>query len=254
MQGQLHYEYTVDLSQDAVDAATGVNLVTQLPVGVEVQATTSNSGNCDTSQLATVTCPLANLAVGSQEIVKIDVLLKDPGLLVLTNEAKVTADNYPAYTVRERTQIFVPENIKVDMVFVIDTTGSMQQEIDGVVAAVKKFIAQIDPQQTPSMALVTFKDEVKVEAFTQDPQILLKSVEKLKASGGGMCPEASVEALEVAIKHLRDGGTLFFSTDASPYEDANVAGLIQLIESKNIKFHAIVTGDCSSRDSWNEVK
>ena len=254
MQGQLHYDYRVDLNPNAANTAEGVNLVTQLPVGVEVQATTSNFGNCDVSQLPTVICSLPNLTVGTQEIVKVDVLLKDPELLVLTNEAKVTANNYPTYTVRERTKIIIPENIKVDMVFVIDTTGSMQQEIDGVITAVKKFIAKIDPQQTLSMALVTFKDEVKVEAFTQDPQILLKSLDKLKASGGGMCPEASVEALEVAIKHLKEGGSLFFSTDASPYEDADVANLIQLIESKNIKFHAIVTGDCSNRDSWNEVK
>ena len=252
MQGQLHYEYTVKLDADATDTATGVNLITQLPVGVAMQTTPSNSA-CDTSQLPTVTCPLPNLTAGSQETVKLDVLLKDPELLVLTNEAKVTADNYPTDAVRERTKIVIPDNIKVDMVFVIDTTGSMQQEIDGVITAMKKFIAEIDLQQTLSMALVTFKDEVKVEAFTQDPQILLKSLDKLKASGGGMCPEASVEALEVAVKHLKEGGTLFFSTDASPYDDADVASLIQLIESKNIKFHAIVTGDCSNQDSWNEV-
>jgi len=251
IQAALHYDYLVDLSPQATESATGVNLVTQLPSGVDVQTTTSN---CDISQFPTVTCPLPNLTAGSQATVKIDVLLKDPGLLILTNEAKITADNYPAHAVRERTKILVPENVQVDLVFVIDSTGSMQQEINGAMTAVKKFIAEIDPQQTPSMALVTFKDDVKVEAFTQDPQLLLKRLDQLKVSGGGMCPEASVEALEVAIKHLKDGGTILFFTDASPYDDANVAGLAPLIETKHIKLQAIITGDCSNRESWNEVK
>lgn len=253
MQGQLHYNYTVDLSKYATETATGISLVTQLPSGVEVQSAKTNLGTCDTSKLPTVTCPLPDLKAGSNTAANIDVLLKDPGLLVLTNEAKVTAANYPAHTVRERTNIFIPDNIKVDMAFVIDTTGSMQQEINGVIAAIKKFVAEMDTSQSPTMALIEFKDDVTVKAFTQDPKVLLKVAEGLKASGGGLCPEASAEALAVAVKHLKDGGVIMFSTDASPYDDADLAGLANLIGSKNMKFHAFVTGDCTQKDSWNEL-
>jgi uncharacterized repeat protein (TIGR01451 family) len=253
MQGQLHYNYTVDLSKYATENATGITLVTQLPSGVEIQSAKSDLGTCDTSKLPTVTCPLPDLKAGSNTAANIDVLLKDPGLLVLTNEAKVTATNYPAHIVRERTNIFIPDNIKVDLAFVIDTTGSMQQEINGVIAAIKKFVAEMDTTQSPTMALIEFKDDVTVKAFTQDPKVLLKVAEELKASGGGLCPEASAEALEVAVKHLKDGGVIMFSTDASPYDDANLAGLANLIGSKNMKFHAFVTGDCTQKDSWNEM-
>jgi uncharacterized repeat protein (TIGR01451 family) len=253
MQGQLHYNYTVDLSKYATETATGITLVTQLPSGVEVQSAKTNLGTCDTSKLPTVTCPLPDLQAGSNTAANIDILLKDPGLLVLTNEAKVTAANYPAHTVRERTNIFIPDNIKVDMAFVIDTTGSMQQEINGVIAAIKKFITEMDTSQSPTMALIEFKDNVTVKAFTQDPKVLLKVAEGLKASGGGLCPEASAEAVAVAVKHLKDGGVIMFSTDASPYDDADLAGLANLIGSKNMKFHAFVTGDCTQKDSWNEL-
>jgi hypothetical protein len=50
-----------------------------------------------------------------------------------------------------------------------------------------------------------------------------------------------------------DGGTLLFATDASPYDDADLAGLATLIGSKNMKFNAFITGDCTQKDSWNEM-
>ncbi len=254
MLDKLHYRYQVELSKSASAPATGVNLVSQLPSGVELQTAKTEFGECDTSSLPTVRCPLPDMAVGSSTAVNLEVLLKDAGMLLLTNDATVSAANYPAHTFKERTHIFVPDNIKIDMVFVIDTTNSMQEEIDGVVAAIKKFIAEVDPSQRPTAALVTFKDDVKVEAFTQDLNVLLGAAEKLQATGGGTCPEASAEALGIAIKHLQDGGVLMLATDASPYDSADVTGLAEQIRAKNMKFHALVTGDCTDQQSWNEVK
>jgi predicted nucleic-acid-binding protein len=191
------------------------------------------------------------MKVGSQATVNLDVLLKDAGLLLLTNDVKVSAANYSTHTAKERTPILVPDNIKIDLVFVIDTTNSMQKEIDGVVKALQKFLATVDPKQTLTAALVTFKDDVKVEAFTQDLTVLQSAVAKLYATGGGECPEASAEALEIALKHIKDAGTIIFATDASPYADADLSKLEQLIKDKKVKFQAFVTGDCSDTSHWN---
>ncbi len=254
MLDKLHYTYTVELDPVATEAATGVTLVSQLPSGVELQTAKTTLGDCDSSQFPTVTCPLPDLSGGGKATVEMTVNLTDAGLLVLTNEAKVMAANYPEYSERERTNILIPDNIKLDMMFVVDTTNSMQEEITGVTSALQKFIATVDSSQTPSAALITFKDDVKIEAFTQDMKVLQGAMTKLKAYGGGTCPEASAEALALAVQYVKEGGTIFFSTDASPYEDTSLEDVTRQIDEQGVKFHAIVSGDCATEGSGNEVK
>jgi len=251
MEGNLHYDFDVALSSNAPKAATGVELVTKLPNGVELQSVNSDNAMCDTSNLPTITCAMTDLNIASHAKVAMDVVLRDPGLLVLTHEASVTANEYPLFFDRERTKIFIDDNIKVDMIFVVDDTGSMQEEINGVIAAIKQVITDIDTGTLPFMALVTFKDDVKVRAATTDPEILIQAVEKIKVSGGGLCEEASGEALELAIKHLKDEGVILLATDASPYDDIDVDGLVERIRNQSINFNVIMTGDCNGKGSWN---
>jgi hypothetical protein len=103
-------------------------------------------------------------------------------------------------------------------------------------------------------ALVVFRDEVTVKAVTTDLNLIAEAIDNMAASDGGTCPEASVEALDVAITHVKEGGTIFFVTDASPYYDADVAAIIEYFEAKNIQLHVIITGDCSNRESWNPLE
>ena len=128
----------------------------------------------------------------------------------------------------------------------------MQEEINSVIKALKTFISEIDTSTSPSMALVTFKDDVTVKAFTRDLTLLEEAISDIEASGGGTCPEASVEALEIAIPHTKKGGFILFATDASPYDDANVENVIEQLRRKGIRFNALITGDCSiGSNSWN---
>jgi uncharacterized repeat protein (TIGR01451 family) len=263
MQKVLHYSLAVELSHYAPTDATGISLVSQLPKGVELKSINSDYSVCDTSALPKITCQMNDLSIASADsvshaTVEMDVTLKDAGLLLLTHEAKVTANEYPAHTDRERTQIFIPDGIEVDLAFVIDVTGSMQEEMNGTMKALKEFIAEIEARTalleiTPLMALITFRDEVKVAAFTRDLSVLVNAIEQLKAEGGGTCPEASVEALLIAIPHTKEGGDILFSTDASPYPDAEVEKVTELLRSKGIRFNTMITGDCSQESSWNEL-
>ncbi len=255
----LHYTAEVELSHNApTTTATGVKLVLHLPSGVELKSVNTDYGLCDTSKLPTLICELTDLSIDSadsvnQVTVNVDVALKDAGLLLLTHEAKVTANEYPSHTDRERTKIVIPEGIEVDIAFVIDVTGSMQEEINGVVRALEAFIAEIEASDAPLVALVVFTDDVKVNAFTRDLKILESAILKLKASGGGSCPEASVEALMIAIPHLKAGGYILFATDAAPYPDADVEKVIALLTAKGIRFNAMITGDCSNENDWNQL-
>jgi uncharacterized repeat protein (TIGR01451 family) len=258
MQGTVNYRFDVELSPSALTDATNVELVVQLPTGVELRSINTDQGICDTSNLPTVTCSLNDLSVNSADsishiTVDMAVDLIDPGLLLLTTEAEVGADEYPTHSDRERTKIFIDPNVKVDMVFVIDDSNSMQQEIDDITNALKQFIATVDANTAPFIALVTFKDQVTVRAASRDMTVLLNAIEALKASGGGMCQEASAEALEIAIKHLKDGGSILLATDASPYHDADIEGLVALLRNKTMKLNTLLTGDCANKDSWNGV-
>jgi uncharacterized repeat protein (TIGR01451 family) len=254
----LHYSVVVELSHYAPTDATSITLVSQLPSGVELQSITSDYGVCDTGALPQITCQMTDLSIASAEsishaTIEMDVELKDAGLLLLTHEAKVTANEYPAHSDRERTTIFIPEGIQVDLAFVIDVTGSMQGEMNGVIKALTDFTNEIDPSTAPLMALLTFSDEVKVAAFTRDTEVLKGALADLTASGGGLCEEAAVEALLVAVPHTIIGGDILFATDASPYADADVEKVIELLRSKGIRFNAMITGDCSMPESWNQL-
>jgi len=253
----LHYDVAATLSANAPSAATGVNLVMTLPKGVELQAVNSDNGMCDTSQLPTLTCQLTDLSVDdadsiSHVTVGVDVALKDAGLLTLTLEAKVSANEYSVHTDKERTKIFIDPKYKVDIAFVIDDTGSMQSEINQVKVAVNKVIDAIDPSEAPMSVLLTFGDQVKYRAVTQDLTVLRDAVGKLKATGGGTCPEASYEAISFAIPHVKEGGTILFATDASPYEGSDVDDMMARLRSNGIIFNAMVFGDCADENSWNQ--
>ncbi|MDM8564882.1 hypothetical protein QUF74_04440 [Candidatus Halobeggiatoa sp. HSG11] len=64
----------------------------------------------------------------------------------------------------------------------------------------------------------------------RDLNILLKAVESLTARDGGMCSEASADALILGLNHLKQKGTLIFITDAPPYDDAETQTTLEQIK------------------------
>jgi uncharacterized repeat protein (TIGR01451 family) len=253
MLSPLNYTVDIELNQYAPSLASGIDLAMTLPLGVGLKSVMSNDASCNTNQFPEITCTLSDLNVNSQTTIGIDVLLEDAGLLALTHQAEVKANEYPTHTVIERTEIMIPDDIEVDIALVIDVTGSMREEINGIIDALKQFIAENDPNAAPLSALITFRDNVHVKAFTRDLNVLLSAVSELQVWGGGICQEAAVEALNIAIPHVKNGGKILFATDASPYHDADIDGVTEQLLSKGIRFNALLTGDCSDKSSWNEL-
>jgi uncharacterized repeat protein (TIGR01451 family) len=257
LQSLLHCTTTVQLSSLAPSAATDIELMITSPSNVELQSLNTDNGLCDTSGWPIIACSLTDLSVDNVEaistvIVEMKNLVTDPGLLVLKHEAKVSANEYGIHKHKARNTILV-EDIKVDIAFVIDVTGSMQVEINGVVNALKEAIAEIDANNAPLIALVTFRDEddVELQALTSDLNALVDVIGKLEATGGGTCHEASAEALSLVIPHVKKGGAILFATDASPYPDTDIEALTQQLVEKGIRFNSMITGDCSDKGSWN---
>jgi hypothetical protein len=95
----------------------------------------------------------------------------------------------------------------VDLAFILDTTGSMAEEIEAIKTTVTAVADKLTPQQGVSLrvGLVAYKDYVdaatyvtKTFPFATDIPAFRTSIAGLSASGGGDIPEAVNEALHVA--------------------------------------------------------
>jgi uncharacterized repeat protein (TIGR01451 family) len=251
----LHYKFTAKLNPYAPTPATDIELVTILPKAVKLKSLNSDSANCDLSELPKITCSLIDLqpnSENSEATVNIHVVLTEPGLLMLIQEGKINANEYRTHWSKVRSQIAIPDDIQVDMSIVLDVSASMRQEVNEIIIALKNFIASIDPENAPLIALVVFRDDITIKAFTRDINVLLEAIDKIQISGGGACSEASIEALSIAIPHTKKEGSILFATDASPYDDANVEEIIEQLRNRGIRFNAMITGDCNMTESWNE--
>lgn len=135
---------------------------------------------------------------------------------------------------------------QADIVFAIDTTGSMDDTINNVVTNVTSFVTVLlqNYHVQANFALVDFKD---IEEDGTDSTIVVKNgssnwfsdadcfaekVNELTASGGGDEPESDLDGLETArMLDFRDSADKFIIliTDAS-YKTANNYGITSLDE------------------------
>ncbi|HZF12163.1 MAG TPA: hypothetical protein VFE33_25530 [Thermoanaerobaculia bacterium] len=142
--------------------------------------------------------------------------------------------------------------------FVIDDTGSMSDNIAGVKAQVNSFLDDvIASNETPTLGLLTFKDEVTDHGETCDVEDLRRAVNALSASGGGDCPEASNSAMLAALQHIPavgsdmqlQGGRLLVATDASARDAFLGPQVAAEALLRGASIDAILTGDCASESA-----
>ncbi len=95
----------------------------------------------------------------------------------------------------------------VDLVFVIDTTGSMSDKIESLLATCARFVEDFNALQlNHRIAIVSFGDltvrgdRIQNTAFTSNVEITKKSLQHIpRNSGGGNEGESALEALERAL-------------------------------------------------------
>ncbi|MBI3959707.1 MAG: VWA domain-containing protein [Chloroflexi bacterium] len=99
------------------------------------------------------------------------------------------------------------ERTQLDLLFLIDATGSMSDEIDKLKNSMAAIASQIDSlPERPSVrySLVAYRDRgdafvVKAEAFTSHLSRFQTQLSRLQAEGGGDYPESLNEALHIAL-------------------------------------------------------
>jgi Mg-chelatase subunit ChlD len=103
----------------------------------------------------------------------------------------------------------LPQRRAVDLAFVLDTTGSMSEEIDAVKQTIRAVADKLSGDQTDvRIGLVDYKDRgdahvTKVYPFSSDLAQFSRRVAGIAASGGGDTPEDMQAGLAQAIDSLQ---------------------------------------------------
>ncbi|WP_336774540.1 VWA domain-containing protein [Paenibacillus sp. MMO-58] len=130
----------------------------------------------------------------------------------------------------------LPESNQVDVMFVMDTTGSMQDEMDYLEAELKDVITRVGEKHANQldirMSTNFYRDihddyVVKANPFTANIDQAVKLIAMQKAQGGGDYPEAVEQALRNAVSDHKWSESararlLFLVLDAPPHHEAQI--------------------------------
>ncbi|HOX11369.1 MAG TPA: VWA domain-containing protein [Spirochaetia bacterium] len=152
----------------------------------------------------------------------------------------------------------LPAPLPLDVLFVLDTTGSMGEEIERLrdtIEIVHANIRAMTPKPAVRFGMVLYKDRgdeyvTQVVPFTADLPAFQAALAEVYASGGGDTPEDLQAALEDSLKKMdwnKDGvRTAFVITDAEPHLDYGqsytYAHAAKDARARGIRFHTIGTG------------
>ncbi|XP_041849823.1 von Willebrand factor A domain-containing protein 7 isoform X2 [Melanotaenia boesemani] len=132
------------------------------------------------------------------------------------------------------------------LVFVIDTTGSMFEEITAARLRAYSIIQSKaeSARQPGTFVLVPFHDpEVGPVFEADDPNSFMQHMENLMALGGGDEPEMCFSAIQLALTHSPPLSEIFVFTDASP-KDAHLFDTVKALAlEKQSKITFLLTED-----------
>jgi Mg-chelatase subunit ChlD len=189
--------------------------------------------------------------------------LKAISTLALTIFSAATFQSYAAgQTAKER----------VEVVFVLDTTGSMAELIDGAkrkIWSIASTIVDTNPNADIAMGLVAYRDRgdeyvVQTTQLSDDVQGLYGKLIKLQADGGGDSPESVNEALDKAVSGMKWSNEpntkriVFLVGDAPPHMDyeqeKQYPEILKQAVKREIVVNAVQAGDApDTTQIWQEI-
>ncbi|CAL9685255.1 unnamed protein product [Knipowitschia caucasica] len=133
------------------------------------------------------------------------------------------------------------------LVFAIDTTASMTQDIKAVQVMTDTIISNSKAglQAEPSVyVLVTFHDPDPATIFkTTDSKAFTDKLAELVASGGGDRDENSLTGLELALTGAPPGSDIFMFTDAGAKDKSKKDSVTALLEQTKSTVNIVLTGN-----------
>ena len=171
-------------------------------------------------------------------------------------------------------QIAQKDKSRVEVVFVLDTTGSMSSLIDGAkkkIWAIANGIVDQNPDADIYVGLVGYRDigdeyVTKYFPLTTDIQQIYGELLTFRADGGGDTPESVNEALDVAVTRLgwsdpkttKASRIIFLVGDAPPHmdykQDRKYQEVVSEAVQRGIIVNAVQCGDMlSTTEIWKEI-
>lgn len=151
-----------------------------------------------------------------------------------------------------------PAAVPMDMLFILDTTGSMGEEIERLRATIEIIynnLVAVTPKPAIRFGMVLYKDRgdsyvTRKVPFTADLDSFQASLELVSAGGGGDYPEDLQAALKDAIQGMDWNPAAlklsFVVTDASPQlypdETFTYADAARAAKAKGIKIYTVGAG------------
>ncbi|MDR1912005.1 MAG: VWA domain-containing protein [Helicobacteraceae bacterium] len=165
-------------------------------------------------------------------------------------------------------------SFQIDVVFVLDTTGSMSGLIENAkrkIWTIANTIVDQNPNSTIRVGLAGYRDigddyVVRYYPLTTDVQDIYAKLLAFEASGGGDTPESVNEALDIAVTKMgwiesaskRSVRIIFLVGDAPPHmdydQDRKYPEIIAEAKRRGIVINAVQAGDMqSTRKIWKEI-
>lgn len=171
----------------------------------------------------------------------------------VTYESKASADM--PELVGQAMMDDLPPGVPVDIVFVVDTTGSMQDDIDAVKAKLTELIDSLAASNADyECAVVAYRDvgddyvSKLVQPLTNDRAAIQSAIASLAADGGNDWREHVYAGLDTALREpaWRPGTTrrIILIGDAPPHEDysddpRNHDSSVALARERGVRVNAI---------------
>jgi Mg-chelatase subunit ChlD len=191
-------------------------------------------------------------AYGDQQSYSVEVLYNQ-------QRQRIALDRYGRreITVTFNTPRAALSRVPLDLLFVLDTTGSMGEEIQRLKTTIELInlnLSSLSTRPRVRFGMVLYKDRgdeyvTEVVPFTEDLQDFQSSLDRVEASGGGDTPEDLQAALQEAmILSWNRGGVrlAFIVTDAPPHLDYgqsySYARAAAQAKEKGIKVFSVGTG------------
>ncbi len=151
-----------------------------------------------------------------------------------------------------------PSPMPLDLLFILDTTGSMGEEIHRLrdtIEIIKANVSAVKPEPLVRFGLVLYRDQgdiyvTKRVPMTTDLEAFQRQLAKVEADGGGDNPEDLQSALQEALRGTDWNETgirlAFVITDAPPHLDYGqsytYAEAAREAKQRGIKIHSVGTG------------
>ena len=204
---------------------------------------------------------------------------KDPAQASLTVKVQKVVKRPPVNPVKSPVKPVVeqaapvkpPDPPKIDVVFALDTTGSMGGLINGAKRKIWSMANQIvsgQPKPHVRMGLIGYRDlgdayVTRRYQLTEDMEDIYARLKRFRANGGGDTPEHVNKALSDAIRKMkwRKGDKvlrlIFLVGDAPPHEGRGglySARLAQEAREKGITINTVRCGTMgTTRRSWKRI-